>query len=129
MALSRSPSSESILVVDDHPSVRSTVSLILSEDGYSVTAAIDVPSAAAALESAEFAVILTDLRMPGPPGIVLVDEIERRGLRTPVILMSGSLGDLDGTDPRVDRLAGLLAKPIHLETLRSLLRAVIGSPQ
>jgi CheY-like chemotaxis protein len=124
MALTARPNGKSILVVDDHPGVRLTVSMVLSREGYSVTGAGDVPSAAAALEGTDFAAIVTDLRMPGPPGLALVEEVERRGLRTPVILMSGSLEDLDREDERVDRLAGLLGKPFSLETLRSLVRAV-----
>ncbi len=103
--------------------------MVLSSEGYSVTGASDVPSAAAALGGTDFAAILTDLRMPGPPGVALVEEVERRGLRTPVILMSGSLWDLDGADTRVARVAGLLAKPFSLETLRDLVRGVIGGRQ
>jgi DNA-binding NtrC family response regulator len=118
-----------ILVVDDEPGVRRSVSWALSGDGYPVTAAPDVTSAIAALEGSDFAAILTDLRMPGGPGLVLVDEVERRGLSTPVILMSGSLGELDGSDPRIQRLAGVVAKPFDLQTLRSLISAVLGRPQ
>lgn len=112
-----------ILVVDDEPGIRATLSIVLSREGYSVTAVSDVPSAAAALEGAHFAAILTDLRMPGLPGVALVEEVAGRGLQTPVILMSGALESLD-EDPRIDLLAGLLAKPICFDTLCSLLQAV-----
>ena len=124
MAPDTAPQAKSILVVDDEPGVRTTLSVILSGEGYSVTAASDVHSAAAALEGTDFAAILTDLRMPRPPGIAVVEEVAERGLETPVILMSGSLGDRDAADLRVDRLAGLLSKRICVETLRSLLRTV-----
>jgi two-component system alkaline phosphatase synthesis response regulator PhoP len=118
-----------ILVVDDEPGVRRSVSWALSGEGYPVTAAPDVASAIAALEESDFAAILTDLRLPGGPGLVLVDEVERRGLSTPVILMSGSLQELDGSDPRIQRLAGVVAKPFDLHTLRSVIAAVLGRPQ
>ena len=117
---------QSILVVDDHSTVRGTLSSILAAGGFSVTEASDVPSATAALETNGFRAIVTDLWMPGPSGLALVEEVERRGLRTPVILMSGSFRDLDPGDPRVDRLAGLLAKPLRAAALLGLVRAVTG---
>jgi CheY-like chemotaxis protein len=118
-----------ILVVDDEPVIRSVLSQVLSGDGYPVTAAHDVASAIAALEGSPFAAILTDLKMPGRTGLALVDEVERRSLPTPVILMSASLGELDGSDPRVARLAGRVAKPFELEELRRLISAAIGIGQ
>jgi DNA-binding NtrC family response regulator len=121
-----SPAPQSILLVDDEPGIRRAVSHALSNDGYSVTAAHDVASAAAALEASQFAAIVADLRMPGSPGLALVEEVERRGLQTPVILTSISLGELDGADPRIDRLADLVAKPVWRQTLWSLITAVIG---
>lgn len=126
---SASPWLQSILVVDDEPGIRDLVAWVLADEGYRVTVVQDVPAAIAALEGLQFHAILTDLRMPGPPGLVLVEEIERRGLQTPVILMSGSLAELDGSDPRVERLAGMVAKPLRLPTLRSLIPAVIGASQ
>jgi CheY-like chemotaxis protein len=116
-------------VVDDEPAIRNLVEWVLAAEGYRVTVVQDVPAAIAALERFRFDAILTDLRMPGPPGLVLVEQIERRGLQTPVILMSGSLAELDGSDPRVERLAGMVAKPLRLPTLRSLIPAVIGASQ
>lgn len=98
-----SPRPRSILVVDDEPGIRGLVARVLAAEGYRITAASDVPSAIRALEGSRFAAVLTDLRMPGPRGLVLVEEVERRGLRTPVVLTSGSLGEFDGLDPRVDR--------------------------
>jgi CheY-like chemotaxis protein len=123
-----SPSPHSILVVDDEPGIRDLMARVLAAEGYRVTAVQDVSEAIAALERFQFDAILADLRMRGgPPGLVLVEEIEGRGLQTPVILMSGSLGELDGSDPRVERLAGMVAKPLCLPTLRSLIPAVIDA--
>lgn len=116
----------SILVVDDEPGIRRAISRALSRDGHAVTAAYDVPSAITVLEDSRFAAILTDMRMPGPSGLALVEEVERRSLPTCVILMSGSLEELDGSDPRIARLAGVVAKPFDLKTLRSLISAATG---
>jgi CheY-like chemotaxis protein len=114
-------------VVDDERCIRDLMARVLADEGYRVTVARDVPAAIAVLDRHQFDAILTDLRMPGPPGLVLVEEIERRGLQTPVMLMSGSLVELDDSDPRVERLAGIVGKPPRLQTLRSLISGVVGT--
>lgn len=118
---------QSILVVDDERCIRDLMARVLGDEGYRVTVVQDVPAAIAVLDRIQFDAILTDLRMPGPPGLLLVEEIERRGLQTPVMLMSGSLVELDGSDPRVERLAGMVGKPVRLPMLRSLISAVVGA--
>jgi len=118
-----------ILVVDDEPGIRSMVERVLSRVGHPVRGARDVAAAITALDECHFAAILTDLAMPGRPGLALVDEVESRRLSTPVILMTGSPEDLDGSDPRVERLAGMVTKPFDVRALRSLISTVIGISQ
>ena len=53
-----------LLVVDDEPSARSTLALLLRKRGHRVVEADGVTSAAAKLSDEVFDLVVTDLRMP-----------------------------------------------------------------
>jgi len=82
-----------VYVVDDDDAVRNAVRLLFS------TADLDVetfPSAAAFLERADLerrCCVLLDIRMPGRTGTDLHDELRGRGVRAPVIFITGH-GDI-----------------------------------
>ena len=82
-----------VYVVDDDDAVRNAVRLLFS------TADLDVetfPSAAAFLERADLerrCCVLLDIRMPGMTGSDLHDELRGRGVRAPVIFITGH-GDI-----------------------------------
>jgi len=82
-----------VYVVDDDDAVRNAVRLLFS------TADLDVetfPSAAAFLERADLerrCCLLLDIRMPGMTGTDLHDELRGRGVRAPVIFITGH-GDI-----------------------------------
>ena len=66
-----------ILVVDDEPSARTTLALLLSKRGHHVTQAEGVQAAAKALADESFDVVVTDLRMPDGDGL---EVLRRRAL-------------------------------------------------
>ncbi|HLF48036.1 MAG TPA: response regulator, partial [Methylomirabilota bacterium] len=67
-----------ILVVDDEPEVGRLLADLLAADGYEVDAASNGVVALEKLESRDYDLILSDLRMPGLDGPGLYQEIERR---------------------------------------------------
>ena len=82
-----------ILVADDDPMLRHLATAILEAGGYRVKQARDGAEALALIRSGEdFALIITDLRMPGMSGDVLVREL-RADVQTatlPVIILTGA---------------------------------------
>ena len=110
-----------VFVIDDEEPVRAALVKLLRAIGFPSRA---FPSAAAYLESDVVGVdgcLLLDLRMPGMSGIDLIEELNRRGLSIPAILMTGH------SDPdSMQRLAafsliGCLEKPFAVEQLKELL--------
>ncbi len=77
-----------ILVVDDDPSLRETLGILLRRAGHEVDAAANVKEALAAADGKGFDVILTDVRMPGGDGIGLLAEIARRSPDAVTIVMT-----------------------------------------
>ena len=79
-----------LLIVDDEPSIRASLSWILTDIGYSVRAAEDGFSALAEIRKEIPDMILSDLKMPGMSGIEFLSVVRRRFPAIPVIAMSGA---------------------------------------
>jgi len=77
-----------ILVVDDDRSIREFFGNFLNRLGHDVQLAGDGKEAIRVLEDAEFDLVITDLKMPGPSGLDVLDAAHRRWPDTQVILMT-----------------------------------------
>jgi DNA-binding NtrC family response regulator len=78
----------SILVVDDEESVRESLNLWFTEDGYRVECAENAKAALSILESGNFDIILTDLKMPGMDGLELLQRIKTLNKDSIIIVMT-----------------------------------------
>jgi two-component system, NtrC family, response regulator AtoC len=77
-----------ILIIDDEPSLRQTVSMILGEEGYEVHLASDGKEGLAKAIELEPDVVLTDVRMPGMPGMEFLERYRAGGGDALVIVMT-----------------------------------------
>jgi DNA-binding NtrC family response regulator len=122
-----------ILVVDDEPGLRRLACQTLERAGYATVEAEDGRQAVALLEDGrhQFALVLSDIRMPHLDGIELEQTIRERWPSLPVVLMSGEV-----TRDWVVRLVReqslqVLRKPflreVLLETIRIVLEPEDGS--
>ena len=114
-----------VLVVDDDPAVRRSLSTALGRDGYEVLAAEGGNAALAHLVAASVDAIVLDVAMPEPNGLEVCRRLRARGDRTPILMLTAR----DLVD---DRVAGLdagaddyLVKPFALAELRARLRALL----
>jgi PAS domain S-box-containing protein len=78
-----------ILVVDDEPSIRFTVSEFLRREGYAVVAAADYDAALAAFAEGDFDAAIIDIVLPRKGGVLLLEELHRRAPDLPVVMMTG----------------------------------------
>lgn len=76
-----------LLVVEDKAPLRKLLERILSSH-YDVESAADANEARAALARARFALVLTDVRMPGGNGLELLRDIKRNAPDTEVVVMT-----------------------------------------
>jgi len=77
-----------MLVVDDDPAWRALYRMGF-EGEFEVIEAVDGLDALAALDRVRPDIIVLDLRMPHLDGMGLLRQMERRGLKVPVIVCSG----------------------------------------
>ncbi|HUE76915.1 MAG TPA: sigma-54 dependent transcriptional regulator [Longimicrobiales bacterium] len=77
-----------VLIIDDEPSLRQTVSMILDEEGYEVVVASDGKEGLDKAIEIEPDVVLTDVRMPGMPGLEFLERYRAEGGEALVIVMT-----------------------------------------
>jgi two-component system response regulator AtoC len=77
-----------ILIIDDEKNIRESLARLLELEGYRCQVAEHALTAQEMLEARTFSCILLDLRMPDIDGMQLLDWIGRRGISSPVIMMS-----------------------------------------
>ena len=91
-----------VLVVEDDPSVRSYLEILLSLEEVEVHAAADGEAAIQAAERLSPEVVLLDVGLPGRSGLDVCRTLKQKAPGTRVVMLSGRAGD-------DDELAGLAA--------------------
>lgn len=88
------PSGYAVFVVEDDPSVRDALGLLLGLQGYPVVMFGDAESFLAARRADWRGCLLVDIRMPGMDGLGLQRHLRESECRMPVIVMTGH-GDVE----------------------------------
>lgn len=105
-----------VLLVDDEPSLRLTLTEFLKRAGYEVSAAADYQSAVLLLDSS-LDVAVIDINLPGRSGIELLQKINSGETYIPVIMITGELNV--SVIPEIVRAGAydFLAKPVVKDVL------------
>jgi len=115
-----------VLIVDDDPQERNSLSTKVSALGYAVETAEHGEEALEKIGASVIDVIITDLMMPRMDGVQLLQELLSRGDLTPVIVLT-SLGSVDKAVSIVKdfRAFWYLEKPAQLTVLAPLLERAL----
>ena len=114
-----------ILVVEDEQKVASALREGLEDEHFEVIVAPTGEDAFFRVNTEKFDLILLDLMLPGRDGLQILTTIRKRGLETPVLLLTAR-------DSLEDRVTGLnsgaddyLVKPFAFEELLARIRALL----
>ena len=114
-----------IVVVDDEPGLRHTLSLILAGDGHETEAASDGAAALALLQERDADLVLCDLRMPTLDGLGFLERYRAAGGAALVIMMS-AYGDDDAALDAMQRGAyDFIPKPFRADQVMLVVRKAI----
>jgi len=116
-----------VLVVEDEQPNTELLRAILEEAGYRVVTAEDARHVAAAIARERPEVVLLDIKLPGPDGWTVLDDLKAnpRTAGVPVIAVTA----LDEASPdRRDLLAGFMTKPVDRAALIALLGRLALTP-
>jgi len=116
---------KTILVLDDDPSVRHMLQVLLEQDGHTIIAAGDVRSALAQCKVGLPDLMIVDLMLPIEDGEMFLREFHRRWRHSevPVILLSASTARNDIA--RRLNAEATLAKPFFAQDLRELVATLV----
>ena len=78
----------SILIVEDQDTARESLCDLLREEGYEVHDARDGSTAIRLVDQLDFDVVLTDLKIPGPDGLAVLQHVREMSPQTFLILMT-----------------------------------------
>jgi two-component system response regulator PilR (NtrC family) len=106
-----------ILIAEDEEGVRDSLSAVLREEGYGVTATADGAAAVAALDSQEFDIVLTDLRMPGIDGLEVLQRVRQISPQTLVLIMTAHATIETAVEALRRGAQDYLLKPVLFEEL------------
>ena len=101
---------------------------VLEAEGLSVSTAQSGADALRRLHDQRYDLLLCDVGMPEMSGWQVAREIQRIAPGTVVWMLTGWANEIGESDPRLDYVSGVLAKPLDLERLRLLLHASSGPP-
>jgi DNA-binding response OmpR family regulator len=120
---------ETILVVEDEPSLQETLLYNLEKQGYRVEAAGDGRSALEAARRLQPDLIVLDIMLPELDGVEVCKTLRRENFQFPIIMLTAR-------DDEIDRVVGLevgaddyLTKPFSMRELMARVKAQLRRTQ
>ena len=118
-----------ILVVDDEPSMRELLGIMLRKEGYEVLLAESRAMAAAVLQKGPVEMVITDIRLGDGDGLEILRHVKSASSSTPVIVMTA----YGSTETAVAALklgaADYLVKPFDVDELKIVVRNALEKIQ
>lgn len=105
------------LVVDDHPASRLVLKTILGAFGVSCDEASGVSEALALLAQRQYAVLFTDLRMPGEGGTRLIEAVLAKSVGERPRIVVASADEMDESDPLAAYIDAAILKPLAIPAI------------
>ena len=118
-----------ILVIDDEPDIQSTLKMILEYEGYRFISALSGPDGIRMIDDEHPDVIFLDIKMPNMDGSEVFDILKKKGLVSPVIMISGHASVSTAVDFIKRGAFDFLEKPLEREKLLVILRNALEKKQ
>jgi DNA-binding response OmpR family regulator len=114
---------ETILIVEDEPSLQETLVYNLQKQGYTVEASGDGRAALGKARALRPDLLVLDIMLPGLDGVEICKTLRREGFQSPIIMLTAR-------DDEIDRVVGLeigaddyITKPFSMRELIARVKA------
>ena len=117
-----------ILVVEDDPLIRTLLTDVLTDEGYTVVAAETGEQTLSAITTVWPRLITLDLDLPGISGELILDQLRRRDetRALPVVVVTAT----EPIPASVRRLAqAIVPKPFDIDKLLTVIRKLVPPPE
>ncbi len=106
-----------VLVVDDDPVVGKSFNRVLTGKGYAVITATNGQEALNKLETEDYDVVFTDIKMPGMSGLDMAEQLKQRRPWLPVVIVTGYGSPDNEARAEAAGVSGFLRKPLSPEMI------------
>lgn len=114
-----------ILIADDEETFLYATAELLRQEGYACDCARDGVEATAKLQTANYDVLISDIKMPGNSNLELINDLPRVARGVPVILVTGYPTLRSAVRSIQLPVVSYLAKPIDFDELLAQVRSAI----
>ncbi len=120
---------KSILLIEDDITFSLMLKTWLRKKGFDVTSASNVARAKKHIETAQYDLILSDLRLPDGDGIAFLEWMHQQRVQTPLIIMTG-YADVQSAVHAIKCGANdYISKPVQPEELLRKMEEALKTPQ
>lgn len=117
-----------ILIVDDDRAQRSLLETFLQSQGFTTQSAASGEAALQLLSEGKYAMIISDVRMPGMSGLETLRRVRQKHPDLPVLLVTAFADIRSAVAAMRDGAVNYLAKPIDLDELIVTVRKATRAP-
>ena len=117
-----------VLVIDDDAVVGRSFDRVLSRKGYEVSTALTGEEGLKDIESTEYDVVFTDIKMPGMDGLEVAERIKAKCPWTPVVVITGYGTIENEAKASILGVSGFVDKPLTPEIIESITLKVLQEP-
>jgi two-component system response regulator FixJ len=119
---------QTILIVEDDGLFRRSLATFVSALGYGTVICASAEEALRRDDLEEVNLCIVDYQLPGLSGVDFLEGLRTRGLRVPVLLMSGYLNDAIRSEAVREGALEVLHKPMDMALLVQRLARALASP-
>jgi two-component system nitrogen regulation response regulator GlnG len=113
------------LVADDEASIRFVLRDALEQEGFEVVDVADGAAAGAELASGRFQLAFLDIRMPGPTGLELLDQVRASRSDTAVVIITAQNTFESAVEAMKRGALDYLTKPFAMAEVRALVQKAL----
>ena len=109
-----------VLVIDDEPSVRKTLTLVLQSAGYEVAVASDGEAGVELARRSPPGLVITDVQLGGIDGLAVTRALTQEVPSTPIIVMTGHASVENAVAAMQAGAVDYLIKPVSPSQVRQV---------
>ena len=109
------------LILDDEEPIVHMLAMVCEKQGHVVLPFTDSTDALIRLASEPVDLLITDMHMPGPDGVVVIREARRLQPNLFTLIITGHTGSYPIEELMADGTADIMFKPFHMNELRARL--------
>jgi DNA-binding NtrC family response regulator len=114
-----------ILVVDDDPSLRNMMSIVLKKEGYHITTVDNAQSALNILKKGDVGLLISDIKMPEISGIELLRKVKSIQPDMPVVMITAYGSTNDAVEAMKLGAEDYIPKPFNLDELKIIIHKAL----